>query len=98
MNKKYVIIVLALIVLNVQTVNYFCSGFCLESGCDGFTSSNCNNACSINWIPSGTTCDIQPNNGRQIIDFSDDAFGMMTMLPNYLNSSCVGIPGISYYG
>ncbi len=98
MNQKIYLLVLASFIILSQSANYFCSGFCQDTGCNGFTANNCNSKCSANWQPAAATCELKPNNGRQLIDYSEDAGGMMTVSPYLLNSSCSGMSGISYYG
>jgi hypothetical protein len=102
-------IIFLLLILQIRAANpapsnsqIFCSAFCAPTGCNGWTSSDCNTKCNTakGWTNQGGPCAVT-NSAYQLLDNSDDAGGNIAVSPNTLSTNCAnltGYLGVAPYG
>jgi len=62
----------------ITPIGTFCSAVCKPNSCTGPLPTDCTN-CDTNFILSGTTCNVNPTSGWELVDTSTDLGGTMTL-------------------
>ena len=86
-----VLLVLA-VLTNLVLAQTICSSFCAQSGCGGWTPSDCSGKCNtaFGWSTVLGICEVTATT-KEYIDSSQEAGGTISVLPNTKNS-CTGFP------
>lgn len=101
-NKKIGNLVLGILafalLVHSQAEQTICSTFCGTNGCNGWSMADCNGNCYSGWDPISGLCDFTTASRRQIMAYSDDAGGEISLVTDPMSSTCSFNSGVTYYG
>lgn len=107
MATNNLIVLILVVVLLIQPVSLamsnICSTFCATNSCTDWSMYGCNNQCYSGWTYSTMygTCDFTVASQMAVMDYSDDAGGSISVIPNPMSPGCTfsGVgAGTPYYG